>query len=208
MNLKESQLEIKKSLRVLKHYSNSNKVLLVLHGYGQLIQYFIPKFEGISTEWNIVAPEGTHRFYLNGTSGRVGASWMTREWRLQDILENNQLLDLVSESILNEIPNAEIHVLGFSQGGATAARWVQFTNIKVYSLTLWASVFPPDLEFQSSDEIFQGIIKNFVIGTKDPYYSADDLRKIINDYSALGFEITTFEGEHIIHEQTLKNLFS
>lgn len=207
MNLKESQLEIKKSMRVMKYYTNSNKVLLVLHGYGQLIQYFTPKFKEISSHWNIVAPEGMHRFYLNGTSGRVGASWMTREWRLQDILENNLALDLLSETILKELPNVEFHVLGFSQGGATAARWVQFTKIPLKSLTLWASVFPPDLEVSTREPLFPEVEKKFVIGTKDPYYSEENLRKIIEDYSALGFEITTFDGEHVIHEKTLRNLF-
>ena len=49
--------------------------LFVLHGYGQLPEYFIRKFRPLSQAgWHVVAPEGAHRFYLQGTEGRVGAS--------------------------------------------------------------------------------------------------------------------------------------
>ena len=55
-------------------------VLYVLHGYGQLPAFFIRKFQAqVNAGWRVVAPEGAHRFYLKGTDGRVGASWMTRE---------------------------------------------------------------------------------------------------------------------------------
>ena len=35
--------------------------------------------------YTIIAPQGLHKFYLEGTSGRVGASWMTKENREDDI---------------------------------------------------------------------------------------------------------------------------
>ena len=38
-----------------------------------------------------MAPEGLSRFYLEGFSGKVGATWMTREDRLNDI--DNYLRD-------------------------------------------------------------------------------------------------------------------
>ncbi len=72
---------------------NSEKIIYVLHGYGQLAEYFIKNFEPlVELGFYVVAPEGTQRFYLNGTSGRVGASWMTKELREIDIEENNNYL--------------------------------------------------------------------------------------------------------------------
>ena len=71
----------------------TKQVWFVLHGYGQLAQYFIKKFKAIeSSQICIVAPEGLSKFYLEsvtsrsaGGSNRVGATWMTRENREVDI---------------------------------------------------------------------------------------------------------------------------
>lgn len=68
--------------------SNANTIWFVLHGYGYLAKYFIKKFEPIlSSSVAIVAPEALSRFYSNGVGydGRVGASWMTKESREDEI---------------------------------------------------------------------------------------------------------------------------
>ena len=72
--------------------TDKKEILIALHGYGQLGQFFFRKFSAIEKKIGIVIPEGPHRFYLEGSSGRVGASWMTREWRETDIAENTQYL--------------------------------------------------------------------------------------------------------------------
>src|SRR5690554_3872961 len=41
-----------------------------------------------------------HRFYRKGTQGRVGASWMTKEARLDDIEDNHKYLDKLAEHLL------------------------------------------------------------------------------------------------------------
>ena len=71
----------------------------------------------------IAAPEGLSRFYIRGTDGRVGASWMTRDERLSDIEDHISYLNHWWSS-LGVPSDAEIVVLGFSQGVATAARWL------------------------------------------------------------------------------------
>ena len=66
----------------------------VLHGYGQLARYFIKKFTKLPAKGiHVTAPEGLHRFYLEGSSGRVGASWMTKEDRETDIANYIQVLN-------------------------------------------------------------------------------------------------------------------
>jgi hypothetical protein len=64
----------------------AKNLLYVLHGYGHLAPYFIRKFNSLEDSF-IVAPEGMYRFYLYGSSGRVGACWMTKEERLDDALD-------------------------------------------------------------------------------------------------------------------------
>ena len=102
--------------------------LYVLHGYGQLPAFFIRKFQAqVNAGWRVVAPEGAHRFYLKGTDGRVGASWMTREARLDDIEDQTHFLDALRAQLdaeSNTGSGAGLRVLlGFSQGASTALRW-------------------------------------------------------------------------------------
>ena len=72
-----------------------NNVWIVLHGYGMLSEYFVKKFECIINETTLViAPEATNRFYLANNYTRVGASWMTKLDREQEISDNILFLDI------------------------------------------------------------------------------------------------------------------
>src|SRR5262245_15500856 len=61
----------------------------VCHGFGQLAERFVKRFAPIDDGTRlIVAPEAHNRFYLdplperrNQENPRVGATWMTREFR-------------------------------------------------------------------------------------------------------------------------------
>ncbi len=170
-------------------------LLIVLHGYGQLAEFFIRKFKDVQENYLVVAPEGMHRFYLNGTSGRVGASWMTKEDRESDITDNlnwlNQLLNELKEKKKFE----KIILLGFSQGGATAARWYYSYKYEFNHLILWASVFPPDLEKPENSNDSENY---FVIGTEDEFYNAEAQKNEVEFYRKIGFQTIQFSGRHDI----------
>jgi predicted esterase len=153
----------------------------------------------------IVAPEGMHRFYLNGTSGRVGASWMTKEARLDDIEDNHNFLDQLSNKITSDYSFKQRTILGFSQGGATASRWHQKNNFKASNFILWACVFPPDLSQTYDEDVFKNSNNYFVLGKKDEYFQ-DNFEEIINEYKSniSNIKILTFDGQHNIEAKTLK----
>jgi predicted esterase len=180
-------------------------LLIVLHGYGQLAEFFIRKFNGVPENYLVIAPEGMHRFYLNGTSGRVGASWMTKEDRESDIQDNlnwlNQLLNELKEKKKFE----KIILLGFSQGGATAARWYYSKKVPFDQLILWASVFPPDLE---RPQINSKSNNYFVIGTEDEFYNDEAQMTEIDFYQKIGFQTLQFQGKHDIHNTTMLEILS
>lgn len=201
----EGKIAIPSSLRyrTMKSSDWSIKHLVyVLHGYGQLVEYFCQKFQDISLdETCFVFPEGRHRFYLKGTSGRVGASWMTKEWREEDIRLNSLSLDLLHEEILKSCTPEKITVIGFSQGGATAARWLAHGKITCDHFISWASVYPPDLVIEEHANLAQ---KNtFVLGTEDEFFPKEEQEKLIADYQSKGIHISRFEGTHDIHIETL-----
>ena len=192
-----------------RYYSNDlagkKQVLIALHGYGQLAQYFCRKFKDLEETWGLVFPEGPHRFYLEGSSGRVGASWMTKEWREQDIFENtNYLLQLIAE-IKSKHAAISITLLGFSQGGATAARLYQAEPTLFEKLILWASVFPPDIDVANFSNAAQ---LHFAIGNQDPYFAKDGTFQMINEYAGLGFQTHNFDGEHDINSTKLLEILS
>jgi len=180
------------------------KMIIALHGYGQLVKYFIRKFEALSKDYIIVCPEGPHRFYLKGSSGRVGASWMTKEAREMDIADNVHWLNALIDE-LKELYNPDsITLLGFSQGAATAARWYQ-QNPKCFDqLILWAAVFPPDIErgtFTSNQSM------HFVLGNQDEYYQGADADALKNSYLDLGFKVHAYEGIHDIDSKVVAEIF-
>jgi predicted esterase len=200
--MKESLIEFVQQRRYYHNDLNGKQKLLVaLHGYGQLGQYFYKKFATIEHNWGILIPEGAHRFYLKGSNGRVGASWMTKEWRIQDIEENNRyLLELIS-TIKKNYPGIELHLLGFSQGGATAARLYQAAPNLFSKLILWASVFPPDVE----QRLFcEGKNLHFVLGKDDPYFTDESREDTIADYRQRGFTTHVFEGIHDLNSTMLQ----
>ena len=202
--MKEGQIEFVQRRRFYHNeFTGKEKILIALHGYGQLGQFFFRKFSSIEDQIGLLIPEGPHRFYLEGSSGRVGASWMTKEWRAQDIEENNRyLLELIS-NIQNKHPNCALYLLGFSQGGASAARLYEAAPGLFSTLILWASVFPPDVEknqFKENQDL------HFVIGKDDPYFVGESREKTIEVYRQQGFHIHEFEGLHDIEATTLKML--
>lgn len=182
-------------------------LIIALHGYGQLVEYFIENFKEVDSKLHYVfTPEATHRFYLNGTSGRVGASWMTRELRLLDIEENNEYLDNCLNFILSKQNYKKITVIGFSQGGATAARWVAATEHKIDELILWASTFPEDVLPELDNPKMQAIYKIFALGSKDPYFEGYKFDEANHYYQSLGFKVVNYDGDHKIYSKVLKEM--
>lgn len=180
---------------------NSDKILIVLHGYGQLAQYFIRKFQSLEKDYFIVAPEGMHRFYLEGFSGRIGASWMTKECREWDIQDNMAYLDQVLNTYAKD---RKVNLLGFSQGGSTAARYIALGNNKIEKFVLWATPLPEEL---TDNAKFKNLDKHFVLGTQDQFFTAEQREKALDFHAQLGFENHIFEGNHNIDSTILQGLF-
>lgn len=200
----EGKIDVPATLRyrTVREGENIRHLVYVLHGYGQLVEYFSLKFAEIPvTETLFVFPEGRHRFYLRGTSGRVGASWMTKEWREEDIRLNTLNLDLLHAEILKGVSPEKITVIGFSQGGATAARWLAHGTVDCDHFISWASVYPPDLAVEEHGNLARK--STFVLGTEDEFFPKADQEILIADYQSKGINIARFEGTHDIDKQTL-----
>lgn len=185
-----------------------SSICFVLHGYGQLARYFIRPFcdEELS-KILFVAPEGFHRFYLQGTGGRVGASWMTKEDRLADIEDYVNYLDQVYELFREKIAETgSVGILGFSQGVATACRWLTFSENRFDFLVNYAGAFPPDLPHGRAIVRMRNIPVHVLAGTEDEYISEERFQQHLNELKEQGFEVQArrFEGGHKIYTKEVR----
>ncbi len=187
---------------------DTRHIWLVLHGYGQLGEYFLRNFKDVQNKDNfIIAPEALSRFYVNETSGRIGATWMTKEDRELEIEDYLYYLDSILDS-LNPTIDCRIHVLGFSQGAATACRWALNTHYAVNTLVWWAGFFPPDMQWNSPKYLDENFKTYLLYGNQDEYVN-DDLKeqvaKVMNTLPKKP-EIITFEGKHEMVNEVLNTL--
>lgn len=180
----------------------------VLHGYAQSAASFIKRFAPLQHPKRLfIAPEGLHRFYRNGVNGKTGASWMTSDDRLDDIIDYlgylNQLMDLIKQDLPSE---CIFFICGFSQGGATAVRWVQDQPKLFTRGILWGAAFPPDLQLE---KLSQGPPWWCFTGNNDPYFTVstvlsqqkETLMQILPEA-----KFFNFEGGHEITESALLEL--
>jgi len=206
--MKENTLTIQKTARYFTHgnLDEANSLLICLHGYGQLPTYFGRKFEAVDKNYFVVIPEGLHRFYLEGSSGRVGASWMTKEAREQDIQDNMNYLKQLLDNLTSKKSFKKIILLGFSQGGATATRFY-VNQLNIHHLILWACVFPPDLHME--EEInFEPNKNYFVLGSGDQYFNETEQMNTIEFYKKKNFNILQYTGNHSIESSMLNDLLN
>lgn len=183
-------------------------VWIVCHGYGQLAENFIKKFHEIQDEENyIISPEGLHRYYLDQKHEKVGASWMTREDRLEDIKDYVNLLDGILELELKNF-KGKIILFGFSQGVATVSRWYMMGKVRPDIFIMWAGVFPPDLPMEKEKWIFNDSQNFVVMGEEDEFFPEERRRQIIEEIGRKGikFDLLTFKGKHVIYPPTLLDL--
>lgn len=188
---------------------------VVLHGYGQLAGRFVRHFASIATpERCIVAPEALSRFYVASdvarhAQARVGATWMTREDRLAEIDDYVRYLDALERQLRGELPaGVPLHVVGFSQGAATACRWLAFGHAEVHRLVLWGGAVPEDLALDAHAPRLARARLTLVHGDADHLRSAAAAAAEQERLRAHGvpFQAIAFAGGHEIHPAPLAQL--
>lgn len=217
MTLQETDFNFKARYYKLGEITpHTKKVWFVIHGYGQLAQYFIKKFSILeNTETCIIAPEGLSRFYLEDVTKRsqsgnnkVGATWMTRENRLMDIENYLTYLNGIYSKEISTSFTGQVTLFGFSQGGATVSRWALDGKVNFQRLILWAGIFPNDMDFEKGASLFKNKEVIEVFGDQDPFLTDDRLieMKDLNKKLNLKPTLVQFKGGHEIDQETLLQL--
>jgi predicted esterase len=192
----------------------AREIWFVLHGYGQLAADFIQRLASLDDGTRaIVAPEALNRFYLVGVEAApaaerpVGATWMTKEDRLGEINDYVSYLDAVAARELQPYEQRatppRIVVLGFSQGAATASRWIVSGSIRPAHLVLWGGFLPPDVDPSSAP--LSATSFQIVHGSRDRFLSAERLAEEERRLREHGFRyrLVRYDGGHGIVPATL-----
>lgn len=193
------------------------EVWIALHGYGQLARDFARAMAPVaSPERLIVVPEALSRFYLASpvrgghAAAAVGAAWMTREDRDAEIADYVAYLDALHERIMLMIaPGSPItRVLGFSQGVATASRWLTLGRTRAEHVILWAGGVPDEIDVAALVDAPRRTRVSWVAGAKDDIVAADTLARSAARVALLGDqgECLTFDGGHRLDRETLGRL--
>jgi predicted esterase len=190
---------------------------IVCHGYGQLARRFLRSMSPLDDGRRlVVAPEALNRFYLPDPSGsmlhqnaKVGATWMTREDRLAEIEDYVEYLDAVHRDAVRQLDAAvALHVLGFSQGTATATRWLARGETRADRLVLWAGPLPDEVDLAAAQAGRRWRRVTFVVGLQDEFATAAVVATQETRLREAGipFELLRFEGGHAIDGETLRRV--
>ena len=206
-------LQVNRTARVITLGSPSAAATwwVVLHGYGQLVTDFVSHFEDLATpDRAVIAPEALSRFYVDGleTHEEVGASWMTRAAREEEIADYVAYLDRVVEHFRPDGPSPSIRVLGFSQGAATASRWALLGDTTVDRLVLWGGAPAHDLDLAAHAERLAAMDPTLVAGTDDPYVTPERRTAARQRLAEHDVPVTvhTFDGGHRLDDALLARL--
>ena len=185
---------------------------IVLHGYGQLASRFVGGFGAIDDGSRlIVAPEALSRFYdarsplASHAAAEVGASWMTREDRADEIADQAHWLAQVLETYRSRVAgDVSLTVLGFSQGAAAASRWVARGGVAPAHLICWGASLAPELDLSAGAPLASTRC-TVVVGERDEFVSAEQVAAERARLAAARFAhvFERFAGGHRLDDVTL-----
>lgn len=188
---------------------NTKRVWIVLHGHKMLAGDFIKTFAELAEGSDyVIAPEALSRLYVKGDYGDVGANWMTKEDRENEISDYVNYLDELFQKEI--IPNKkdfsfEVNALGYSQGATTLSRWLAYGKAKVDKAIFWCGNLAHDVDYSKSKQ-FKNTPIYLVFGDKDKYYPADFYKTQVELLKKHGIEpkFHVFEGGHEIRMEVMK----
>jgi predicted esterase len=135
---------------------------------------------------------------------------MTAEDRELEMQDYVGYLDLLHDEIFSVVDRSKVRlwVLGFSQGTATAARWVATGNVDPDRVVLYAGLLPSELDREHAARLAKRSPLTIVLGTNDEFARPEliaaqeaRLRELRTPHT-----IIRFEGGHEITADVLMRL--
>ena len=187
--MQEGRVEVRREARYFADAIGEARspVWVVFHGYCQTADSFLREARPLIEEegGRIVAPEGLSRLYRRSGRGEIGASWMTRVMREEEIDEYVALISVVLEDSGVE-RSTPLNLLGFSQGAATAMRYALRGGRPIETCVLWGAGFEP-AELREYRDDLAGIRQIVLVsGDSDRIVSSETIERTATVLADLG----------------------
>jgi len=191
--------------------NSAKHIWIVFHGYGQLASRIIQKFNHLDLSKHfVIAIEGLSKFYWSRNPTTVGASWMTKAHRLDEIDDYIAYFDQVLSPYLDAIKeNQKLNTLGFSQGSATMFRWIANRKPSLYRIINWAGEYPTELDYKALNTYLSEVdINLYCYGNKDEFITSSNKEKLLDfvHQNNLDVEFHEFDGKHEINRRLLQQI--
>lgn len=173
-----------------KEIKENDEIWILFHGYGQNPIEFYDAFKNFEENNRcFILLEGPSKFYKKGMNGEVGTSWMTSENRDMEIINLNNMIN----SIIGSIEVNKVNIFAFSQGVATACRWINKSSLVLGEIILWGSHIPLEL----TNPIIE-LKPQMFFGKLDPFIKEHFVKEIPESM------ITWYNGKHNFNELLLR----
>ena len=206
--------QVKKTARVANNgrpTKNTRYFWMVLHGSHMTCEQMLYKFGHFDPEKHLViAPEGLNRFYSKGFSGEVLATWMTSRDRIKEIEDFSAYLSELYLHYSVQLPEGcKKIVLGFSQGGTTAYRWLHREKVELDLLLGYACWIPEDIDLKEAATDFKSLRQVYTYGQEDQFLQEDRLEalKDIVRRNKLKIDFEPYKGDHRVDRKQLERIW-
>lgn len=172
---------------------------LVLHGLGQRAR---PVAEALAPVVRpgqlVVVPEALARALPRPMAPKAIACWSTGEDAADDLSDNVAYLDGLLAHLRGRFRPGRLQLLGFSQGGLTAARWIGQRAQPWSRVVLWASSFAADVDPAAFRENLGEAELVVALGDADPFATPEGLARARGTLEGLGlgWRLHRFAGGH------------
>lgn len=211
MIVKENHIKTAKTARYYTFgelNQHTKNIWIVLHGHRQLAGDFINIFSELAEQgYYVVAPEGLSKFYLKGDYGDVGATWMTKIDRQNEINDYVSYLDKLYDEVIRNNPKKsgiKVTALGFSQGAVTLSRWLTLGNSKINRAIFWCGNLAQDLDFSENSNLHKAEL--FIVYSDNDLYLTLEFMKShtkMLEKNGLNPKTYMFHGTHEINRELL-----
>ena len=178
---------------------------MVLHGYAQNPDQLANAFEPIARKDTVIIPEAMSKFYRKGYEGEVVNSWMTSRHREDEIEDQQSYLNSVYEKLLKDNDRPTV-LLAFSQGAATALRWLDNNEVKLSACAIYAGWPPDDVDYEKA--YWKKLKHYYLLGDNDYFIKGDRIEELRKKeyFQKLNPEWIDFIGPHEVLGQVLESL--
>lgn len=184
-------------------------VAIVLHGLMQRAADLARELEPAGGDGLcVVVPEGLSRSLPYPGAAKAGASWSTGDDAEIDLRDNLRYLGDLAAELEARWPQARRILVGFSQGGLMATRWVRHAPRAWDRVVLWGAPLAGDVDAAGFKLALGEAELVLALGDSDPLAQPALVRSALDRLASVGLDWREhpYTGGHEVSASVLREL--